>query len=65
MERAFYFEQLYPLQDRVLRAFDDASTEFYLGGGTAASRGHQFTASPMISIYSSTTKMSSGFGRSG
>jgi hypothetical protein len=40
MELGYYFHQLYPLQDRVLRAFDAAPTEFYLGGGTAASRGY-------------------------
>jgi len=40
MDQSYYFQRLYPLQDRVLRAFDSASTEFYLAGGTAASRGY-------------------------
>jgi len=34
----FYKDQLYPLQDRVLKAVDDAGTGFYLTGGTALSR---------------------------
>lgn len=40
MERDEYFEKLYPLQDAVLAAFAAADTEFYLTGGTAASRGY-------------------------
>ena len=40
MDRSFYFDKLYPLQDRALRAITNAGTEFYLGGGTAASRGY-------------------------
>ena len=37
---AFYFDVLYPLQDRVLKAFNRVETGFYLTGGTAASRGY-------------------------
>lgn len=37
---AFYFEVLYPLQDRVIKVINQADTGFYLTGGTAASRGH-------------------------
>ncbi len=40
MDASFYTNILYPLQDRVLRAIDRAETEFYLTGGTAASRGY-------------------------
>ena len=40
MDRNFYFAKLYPLQDVVLRAITDTGTEFYLSGGTAASRGY-------------------------
>lgn len=37
---AYYFEVLYPFQDRVLRILNALETGFYLGGGTAASRGY-------------------------
>lgn len=37
---SFYEEKLYPLQDSVLKAFRQVETEFYLTGGTAASRGY-------------------------
>lgn len=37
---AYYFEVLYPFQDRVLRILNALDTGFYLGGGTAASRGY-------------------------
>ena len=40
MEREDYFTKLYPLQDAVLAAFATTETEFYLTGGTAASRGY-------------------------
>jgi predicted nucleotidyltransferase component of viral defense system len=40
MDRDFYFGVLYPLQDRVLRVCGGQETEFYLTGGTAASRGY-------------------------
>ncbi|HQU38171.1 MAG TPA: nucleotidyl transferase AbiEii/AbiGii toxin family protein, partial [Anaerolineales bacterium] len=37
---AFYFDVLYPFQDRVIQAINQADTGFYLTGGTAASRGY-------------------------
>jgi len=37
---AFYFDVLYPFQDHVIQAINQADTEFYLTGGTAASRGY-------------------------
>ena len=37
---AFYFDILYPFQDRALKAFNRVETGFYLTGGTAASRGY-------------------------
>jgi hypothetical protein len=37
---SFYFDVLYPLQDRVIQVINRADTEFYLTGGTAASRGY-------------------------
>ena len=40
MEREDFFAKLYPLQDAVLAAFAETDTEFYLTGGTAASRGY-------------------------
>lgn len=40
MDREFYFNKLYPLQDRVLRAISGLDTGFYLTGGTASSRGY-------------------------
>ena len=43
---AFYFDVLYPFQDRVIQAINQADTGFYLTGGTAASRGflqHRFS----------------------
>lgn len=36
--QAYYFDQLYPLQDRVLAIIDRQATGFYLTGGTAVSR---------------------------
>jgi hypothetical protein len=36
----FYFDVLYPLQNLVIRAINQADTGFYLTGGTAASRGY-------------------------
>ena len=35
-----YFDSLYPFQDRVLKAINAVETDFYLTGGTAASRGY-------------------------
>jgi len=40
MGHEFYFERLYPLQDRVLQVWDGVDTGFYLSGRTAASRGY-------------------------
>lgn len=40
MVRNFYFDILYPLQDRVLARIHALDTQFYLSGGTAASRGY-------------------------
>lgn len=40
MNRAFYFEVLYPFQDQVLALLSRLETGFYLTGGTAASRGY-------------------------
>lgn len=40
MDKAFYFETLYPLQERVLARIQTLETDFYLSGGTAASRGY-------------------------
>jgi hypothetical protein len=40
MDRTFYFETLYPFQDRVLQVLSRLETGFYLSGGTAASRGY-------------------------
>lgn len=37
---AFYFDVLYPFQDRVIQAINQADTGFYLTGETAASRGY-------------------------
>ncbi len=36
----FYFDVLYPFQDRVIQVVNHADTGFYLTGGTAASRGY-------------------------
>ena len=37
---AFFFNVLYPFQDRVLKVCSQAQTDFYLTGGAAASRGY-------------------------
>ena len=36
----YYFDILYPFQDRVIKVISQVDTEFYLSGGTAASRGY-------------------------
>lgn len=36
----FYFDRLYPFQDRLLQIINAAETDFYLTGGTAISRGY-------------------------
>lgn len=38
MNQAYYFNQLYPLQDQALAIITDLETGFYLTGGTAVSR---------------------------
>lgn len=40
MDKAFYFDHLYPLQDRILQSINREDEGFYLTGGTAASRGY-------------------------
>jgi hypothetical protein len=40
MTNDFYFDVLYPLQDRALRILAGLETGFYLSGGTAASRAY-------------------------
>jgi predicted nucleotidyltransferase component of viral defense system len=37
---SYYFDVLYPYQDRVLKVINQIETEFYLTGGTAASRAY-------------------------
>lgn len=39
-QSSFYFDTLYPFQDRVIKVINQVDTEFYLTGGTAASRGY-------------------------
>ena len=46
MDRKFFFDRLYPLQDEVLGVIAGVETGLYLTGGTAASRaylGHRFS----------------------
>lgn len=40
MDKKFYFEKLYPFQDKILTLVKDLNTPFYLTGGTASSRGY-------------------------
>jgi predicted nucleotidyltransferase component of viral defense system len=40
MDKAFYFDVLYPFQDRALEVLGGIETGLYLTGGTAASRGY-------------------------
>jgi hypothetical protein len=40
MDSYYYFNQLYPFQDQVLRVVTGTDTEFHLTGGTALSRGY-------------------------
>jgi len=40
VDDSFYTGTLYPFQNEILRVIDGAETEFYLSGGTAASRGY-------------------------
>jgi predicted nucleotidyltransferase component of viral defense system len=39
-DRDFYLGRLYPVQDRILARVSSVETDFYLTGGTAASRGY-------------------------
>ncbi len=38
LQKEFYFNKLYPLQDEVLKVIAGCDTDFYLTGGTALSR---------------------------
>jgi hypothetical protein len=40
LDKSFFFDRLYPLQDEVLAVIRQLDTPFYLTGGTAASRGY-------------------------
>lgn len=40
MEKDYYFKKIYPLQDLILQLLKQLNTNFYLTGGTAASRGY-------------------------
>lgn len=40
MNKEYYFEKLYPLQDKILQIINSLDTGFYLTGGTASSRGY-------------------------
>ena len=40
MDRRFFLERMYPMQDAILARLASIETEFYLTGGTAASRGY-------------------------
>ncbi len=40
MDDAYFFDLLYPLQEQVLQVLAEIETDFYLTGGTAASRGY-------------------------
>jgi predicted nucleotidyltransferase component of viral defense system len=40
MEKDYYFKKLYPFQDTIFQLLGKIDTEFYLTGGTAASRGY-------------------------
>lgn len=39
-DASYYFQQLYPWQDEVIHILSELDTQFYLTGGTAASRGY-------------------------
>ena len=50
----FYFDTLYPLQDRVLNIVKKLDTGFYLTGGTASSRGylqHRFSDDFIVRLF--------------
>lgn len=40
MDKSFYLDTLYPLQDEILQVISKLDTGFYLTGGTAVSRGY-------------------------
>ena len=40
MDPSFYFEKFYRVQDHVLHLINALTTDFYLTGGTALSRGY-------------------------
>jgi hypothetical protein len=40
VDRSYFFDTLYPLQDDVLHVLSETDTGLYLSGGTAASRGY-------------------------
>lgn len=40
VDHRYFVEQLYPLQDQVLKLITEQNTDFYLTGGTALSRGY-------------------------
>ncbi len=40
MDRTYFLDKLYPLQDKVLAVIGGIDSGFYLSGGTAASRGY-------------------------
>jgi hypothetical protein len=40
MDKSFYLDTLYPIQDEVLQVISELDTRFYLTGGTAVSRGY-------------------------
>ena len=40
MNKDYYFNKLYPLQDKIIKIINSLGTNFYLTGGTASSRGY-------------------------
>src|SRR3990170_4063448 len=40
MSKEYYYNMLYPVQDKVLKIISNLETGFYLSGGTASSRGY-------------------------
>ena len=40
MNTEFYFKEFYPFQDQILALLNTLDADFYLSGGTAASRGY-------------------------
>ena len=59
MDDSFYTGTLYPFQDEVLQVVDQSETEFYLSGGTAASRGYlQHRFSDDLGLFVTVSKIS-------